>query len=174
MLMLDAASTIIKRDGPGKLTLDAIARESGMSKGAVVHHFRTKEGVLKALMDFQIGYFEEFTSRYLEKLDGASAQPILASQIAVNHQVAIEPQELAFAMLAVIAENPWLHSAARDMAAQKVEEIKREAKDPDLALLRFSAARGLAFSSLLGLCPFSEAERERLFARLADDSLWRE
>ena len=30
---LDAALVIIARDGPGRLTLDAIARESGLSKG---------------------------------------------------------------------------------------------------------------------------------------------
>ena len=43
---IQAALTIIARDGPGRLTLDAIARESGISKGGVMHQFRTKEAVL--------------------------------------------------------------------------------------------------------------------------------
>jgi len=36
---IQAALTIIARDGPGKLTFDAIARESGMSKGGLMHQF---------------------------------------------------------------------------------------------------------------------------------------
>jgi hypothetical protein len=41
-----------------------------------------------------------------------------------------------------------------------------------MALLRWTAAKGLLFGAMLGLCPFSDAERERLFARLRDDSQW--
>jgi Bacterial regulatory proteins, tetR family len=41
---LDAALVIIARDGPGRLTLDAIARESGLSKGGVMHHSAPRKG----------------------------------------------------------------------------------------------------------------------------------
>src|SRR6266436_1598840 len=64
---LQAALTIIARDGPGRLTLDAIARESGLSKGGLMHQFRTKEGVLKALLERQMAHFEEFSTRYRAK-----------------------------------------------------------------------------------------------------------
>ncbi|KTT89235.1 TetR family transcriptional regulator, partial [Mammaliicoccus sciuri] len=42
---LDAAITIVTRDGSGCLTPDAIARESGLSKGGVMHQLRIKEAV---------------------------------------------------------------------------------------------------------------------------------
>ena len=48
---IQAALAILERDGPGKLTFDAISRESGISKGGLMHQFRTKGDVLNALMD---------------------------------------------------------------------------------------------------------------------------
>lgn len=45
---LDAAITIVTRDGSGCLTPDAIARESGLSKGGVMHQLRIKEAVRRA------------------------------------------------------------------------------------------------------------------------------
>src|SRR5882724_3680834 len=65
---LDAALVIIARDGPARLTLDAIARESGISKGGLMHQFRNKEGVIKALLEHQIQHFGDFSKRYLAEI----------------------------------------------------------------------------------------------------------
>lgn len=42
----------------------------------------------------------------------------------------------------------------------------------DLSLLRWAAARGLVIMGLLGQCPFTPRECERLFDRLLDESRW--
>ena len=52
--VLQAALAIIARDGPGRLTLDALARESGLSKGGLMHQFRSKQAVLLALIEHQL------------------------------------------------------------------------------------------------------------------------
>ncbi|WP_276486668.1 hypothetical protein [Bradyrhizobium elkanii] len=69
-------------------------------------------------------------------------------------------------------ENPELMAMPRDVDIKKVALMKAEARDPDLALLRWAAARGLLLSSLFGMLSLTEAERDRLFARLLDDSKW--
>jgi len=38
-----------------------------MSKGAVIHHFHLKEGVIKALLDQQADYLDDFAHRYVAK-----------------------------------------------------------------------------------------------------------
>ena len=38
--VLDAAIGVARRSG-GRFTVDAVAREAGVSKGAVLHHFRS-------------------------------------------------------------------------------------------------------------------------------------
>ncbi len=169
---LQAALTIISRDGPGQLTLDAIARESGISKGGVMHQYRTKEAVLKALLDQQIEYFEEFSRHYIVKARERTSQPALATQIATLREASTKQHSIVFAVLGAMAQQPSLLSKTREMDARKVEAMKAEAADAELALLRWMAARGLLLTAMFGMCPLSDKERGRLFNRLLDDDQW--
>jgi AcrR family transcriptional regulator len=169
---LDAALVIIARDGPGRLTLDAIARESGLSKGGVMHQFRTKEAVLKALLERQMAHFEKFSTPYRAKARTESANPELATEIATVREAANTPNSAALALLAAMVESPDLMALPRESDLKTIAAIKAEAADPDLAMLRWAAARGLLFGALFGMSPIGKAERSRLFARLLDDSQW--
>ena len=169
---LQAALTILSRDGPGRLTLDAIARESGLSKGGLMHQFPTKQAVLEALLENQVAYFEEFSSAYIARHRGEDVHPELAAQIATSRETIDKPNSIAFALLGALSQDPGLLKNTRDLDKTKVDAIRAEASDPDLALLRWSAARGLALTSMFGLCPLSITERDRLFERLLDDAAW--
>jgi AcrR family transcriptional regulator len=48
--VLNAAEIVIDRDGVSAFTLDAVAKESGVSKGGLLHHFPTKDALLLALV----------------------------------------------------------------------------------------------------------------------------
>ena len=170
--VLEAALAIIAIEGPGRLTLDAIARESGISKGGLMHQFRTKEAVLKALLERQTEYFEDFSRSHMAESD--APQPHLAAQIAALREATDTPRSVAFAVLGAAALEPGLMSVTRDVDAKRLAAIKAEAADPDLAVLRWVAAWGLALTTMLGLSPLSEDERRRLFDRLLDDRKWTE
>jgi AcrR family transcriptional regulator len=169
---LAAALTIIARDGPGRLTLDAIARESGLSKGGLMHQFRTKEAVLRALLDQQLAQIREFSVNFMHDAAKSTAQPELVTSIATSREIIAQQYSVAQAMLAAVASDPKLLVDVREQDAERVELIKAEAADPELAVLRWAAARGLALLSMLRLCPIPEAELEPLFARLLDDRQW--
>jgi len=49
--MLDAALTLLDRDGPPGVTIAAISRESGVSNGALYHRFGDRRGLLLAAHD---------------------------------------------------------------------------------------------------------------------------
>ena len=170
--VIQAALTIIARDGPGRLTLDAIARESGISKGGLTHQFQTKQAVLKALLENQIDHFEKVSRDYLAGPGSAQSQPELSAEIATISESAIRSNSVAFAIVGALAEEPSLLSMVREIDAGKVERFQAEAADPDLAILRWEAAMGLSLSALLGLCPLSGEERARLFERLLDNRQW--
>ncbi|MBR0784572.1 TetR/AcrR family transcriptional regulator [Bradyrhizobium iriomotense] len=169
---LEAAIAIIARDGPGRLTLDAIARESGLSKGGVMHQFRTKEAVLKALLERQMAHFEEFSTHYMAKVSATSANPNLATQLATIREAATTPNSAALALVAAMVENPSLMALPRELESKRMAAIKEEAADPDLAMLRWAGALGLLLSSLFGMSPLSKDEHQRLFVRLLDDAQW--
>ncbi len=169
---IQAALTIIARDGPARLTIDAIARESGISKGGVLHQFRTKQEVLRALLDYEREYFAAIRQDYLAELATGRPEPNLTAEIAISHTLVTKASPAAVAILGAIAEEPDLLAGVREQAKDTIKLLKAEATDPDLALLRWAAARGLALMGLFGLDPLSEQERERLFKRLLDDRQW--
>lgn len=171
-LAIQAALTIIARDGAGRLTLDAIAREAGLSKGGLMHQFPNKEAVLKALLERQNEYFEGFFARYLADHGTGQRQPYLVARIAAARKAMAQPESIAFALLGVLANEPGLLSVQRDIDAVTVATVQAQAADPDLALLRLMAARGLVMTYLFGFASIPQEDSERLFQRLMDESRW--
>ena len=47
--LLDAASTVVHRDGAQALTLDAVAAEAEVSKGGLLYHFASKRDLIDGL-----------------------------------------------------------------------------------------------------------------------------
>ncbi|MCX5512182.1 TetR family transcriptional regulator [Kaistia algarum] len=169
---IQAALTIIARDGPNRLTLDAIARESGMSKGGLMHQFQSKDAVLKALMERQFEHFEAFSQEYLAGLEPGTQDSYLISQIAVLREATDGLDAVAFAILGAVASDPGLLAGFREIDSKRADLIRAETADPDVAMLRLVAAQGLLLTTLLGLSPLSVEDRERLFGRLLDSSQW--
>src|SRR5215510_10037258 len=57
--ILDAAETVVVRDGVRSLTLDAVAEQSGISKGGILYHYRTKEDLAAAMVERSIAWFDD-------------------------------------------------------------------------------------------------------------------
>lgn len=49
VLILDAAEKTMGRDGPAALRLQDVAKEAGVSHPTILHHFGSREGLVKAL-----------------------------------------------------------------------------------------------------------------------------
>ena len=169
---IDAALAILSRDGVAGLTFDSISRESGISKGGLLHQFRTRHDVLCALLDYQRQQFERIERDYMEKEGATKAEPLLAAQIAIYREAIRQPRSVARAGLAALVESPDLLEESKSRDAAKLKALQDNATDPDLSLLRYFAASGLAFHSLLGLSPLSESVRKRLLDRLLDEASW--
>lgn len=166
--ILQAALAVIARDGAHRLTLDAIAREAGISKGGVMHQFHTKEAVLKAMLEQQIAHFQAFTTDVLAGPAGTGPEPFLTAEIATIREAVATPQSAALAILGVLATDPGLLAVLHEIDVETLAKIRAEAVDPDAAVLRWLAARGLMFTAMFGLCPLSKTERDALFDRLME------
>jgi AcrR family transcriptional regulator len=169
---IEAAFTILAREGVGGLTFDSLSRESGVSKGGLLHQFRTKHGVLTALLDYQRQQFEQIRLDYLTKEAGKKAEPNLAAHIAVYRESIKQPHSVARAVLAALVESPELLDDSKAADADRMKALQRESGDLELSLLRYFAASGIAFNSLLGLAPLPQSMINRLFDRLLDEDSW--
>ena len=49
--LLRAAHNVVCRDGVARLTLDLVAKEAGVSKGAVLYYFPSKNALIAAMLD---------------------------------------------------------------------------------------------------------------------------
>ena len=171
-VVLQAALSIIARDGPGRLTLDAIAKEAGISKGGLMHQFPNKLAVMKALLERQVEHFEGLAHAYMAELGPDADQPELMAAIETFREAAMQPQPIAIAFLAALAEEPKLLSMSRERDAKRVAAIKAEARDPEVAMLRRAAAQGLALGAIFGLSTLPKTEVAKLFERLAGEVHW--
>src|SRR5262245_65870215 len=63
--ILDAGARLIERYGYDKTTVDEIAKEAGVSKGAIYLHFRSKEDLFEALLLRESERISELFFEYL-------------------------------------------------------------------------------------------------------------
>src|SRR5947208_2433762 len=56
--LLDAAGTVVMRDGAQALTLDAVALEAAVSKGGLLYHFKSKRELVEGMVERWLAEFQ--------------------------------------------------------------------------------------------------------------------
>jgi len=148
--LLTAANTIVQRDGAERLTLDALVRETAMSKGGVLYHFPTKEALLKAMIENWIEGFEASIQTNLEgdTLPWAWLRAFIKSSADEGPPL----QTNSLALLAVIAHAHDLLELVRGHAETWQQQAANDV-DPAKATLLRLAADGLFWAELLNMAP---------------------
>ncbi|WP_164157616.1 TetR/AcrR family transcriptional regulator [Sandarakinorhabdus rubra] len=129
--LIDAARTIVERDGAAALSLRAVARAAGVSAMAPYHHFRDRAALVAAVA--AAGFDQLYSDKLaaLSSVAGDPAERIVAGTIAYVRFVAEHPElyrlmkspELAdrsaHPVLAVAAARPSasLHAMLGELAA---------------------------------------------------------
>jgi AcrR family transcriptional regulator len=147
--LLGAAAAVVRRDGAGALTLDAVAAEAGVSKGGLLYHFKTKRDLLDAMLE---GWLEEFASEIAaaEEGKGFAHGYVAASDISTW---AAGERATEFGLLAAMVDEPGTLEGVRARYAGWQDRL---------------AADGLWLNDLLGLAPPAGELRERVMARMLD------
>jgi AcrR family transcriptional regulator len=162
--LLGAAAAVVRRDGAGALTLDAVAAEAGVSKGGLLYHFKTKRDLLDAMLE---GWLEEFASEIAaaEEGKGFAHGYVAASDISTW---AAGERATEFGLLAAMVDEPGTLEGVRARYAAWQERLAAQATDPVDATVARLAADGLWLNDLLGLAPPAGELRERVMARMLD------
>lgn len=72
--ILKVSTLIFTEKGYEKTSIQDIIDALGMSKGAVYHHFRSKEDILKAVMDKELGRAEQLLARLIAETEAPNAR----------------------------------------------------------------------------------------------------
>lgn len=163
--LLEAANTVILRDGIARLTLEAIAKQAGVSKGGLLHHFSSKEALIGGLLEHYLALFEvELAQRIARDPDpkGRFSRALIGATFDADpHQPLLRA-----GLLAALAINPELLKPVRAAFEGYQQRIEGDGLEPTHATLLRLAADGLWFADLLHLAPPAGALRERLRQRL--------
>jgi AcrR family transcriptional regulator len=164
-LILDAAETIVARDGSGRLTIDAVAAESGISKGGVLYHYPNKLAMLQAMVQRLVDSFRAEIVQ-AETAARAADEPVLPHVVTVLFRRVSEPDTVSNALLAASAEQPELLDTASQTITREFRRLADEAPDPVLAQIVILALDGLKFSQLLGLSHVHDDQFDQIQDRL--------
>lgn len=163
--ILDAAQRIAVERGAGRITLDEVAKESGLSKGGLLYHFSGKEGLIQGMLQRLIERNSAIRAELAEQMSGQPHATLRAGLATRNREEVMQPH-VAMAILAAAAEQPSLLDPLRKHIAQVREQIIAESGDQLMSWLLWAAADGLMFQQMLGIAPQSIEQHNAIHHQL--------
>jgi AcrR family transcriptional regulator len=158
--ILDAAVRVAVQDGILAMTLDAVAREASVSKGGLLHHFRSKDDLITAMlisfrakmqraMDARMADDPNPRGRWLR----ATLQTIWSESRDgdANTPSPSDPSRFFTTMLTAFANNPHLLDPVRENMRQVRERLLAEGANGLRQLALGAAIHGLLLWQHLGV-----------------------
>lgn len=167
--VLDAAVSLVEETGAGMLTLDAVAARAGVSKGGLLHHFKSKDALLGAMIQDVANNFEEELARSTAGMLAAGEHPMELHRKQIENHLDRAFMGLgsrnrsAMALFAVAANQPSLLEPIRDLFRRRAEQTVAHFPEPMLALALAALADGLWLFDALGIPPFEGKMRDQVY-----------
>lgn len=166
--VLDLAEGILLKDGTGGLTIDAVAKAAGISKGGVQSRFGTKSDLISAMLQ---RWSQEYDG-LLAAAVGAAPTPAEAvrGHVALSMEADAEQEARAAGMLAALIEAKQHLAEVRKWYAEKFGGLDLGSEEGRRARLVLLATEGAYMLRTFGFMRFDDGEwsnlREDLLALL--------
>jgi AcrR family transcriptional regulator len=164
--LLDAAERVAIRDGAVGLSIDAVAKEAGISKSRVVYDYKSKSGLLRALVERRLRMEED---RVLAAVaaHADSGNPELSGRIAAAKDTPNEDDRaIALTLCAAMSSEEPLQAMIRDVVKRDLEAVTVHAGQASLAVVTYLALHGMMSLEYLDIYRWTEAERGALLAEI--------
>jgi AcrR family transcriptional regulator len=165
--LLDAAERAVLETGAGHLTLDAVAKFAGVSKGGLLHHFPSKDSLLEAMLE---RYLNDVEAQVATRCARGKGKPTCVEQFRARVRVLLEqhPDRRAAgaALIAASADKPALMAHCRAGYRELIDELAELPGGFERSALVLLAVDGLLLGELLRLSPYTPEERSRLVKAL--------
>lgn len=157
--LLDAAETVVARQGIANLTLDAVAAEAHLSKGGLLHHFPSKDRLVEALVARSAESWRQcFSDAYDRTPEGPGrmARALLDHCLSDAEGWTAELQRSSSACFAALAQNPSLMQPMRDVYAELHRRVADDGLPPGIGEAVASSIDGLWLYWVLGLADVNQ------------------
>ena len=167
--MLDAAQDVVLEGGAGKLTLDAVAKRAGVSKGGVMYNFPTKEALLKAMVERLVEHNRHAHAQVTASLPDRPGRSLKA--YVMNSVQALDVDDrISGALLAALNSDRALLAPVAEYFHGRFAKLVQDVPFEQAALV-YLATEGLWTQELLQLSPFTARQRAqmvRMLVRMAE------
>jgi AcrR family transcriptional regulator len=170
-MLLDAAEAVVARQGIANLTFDAVAAEAGMSKGGLLHHFRTKDRLIEALVKRAAENWRAcWTGSYEHEPEGPGrmTRGLLKHCLSDAESRTEQLRRSSYAVFAALAQNPSLIQPMRATYSDLHRRIAEDGLPPGVGEAVATAIDGLWLYWVLGLMPVDQDLVNRLRGALED------
>jgi AcrR family transcriptional regulator len=164
--LLDAAERVAIRDGAVGLSIDAVAREAGISKSRVVYDYKSKSGLLHALVERRLRVESERVAVAVAA-ECNSANPELGGRISAARDTPDDDDRaIALTLCAAMSSEEPLQAMIRDMTKRDIEAVSGRARHAPLAVVAYLALHGMMSMEYLDIHRWTETERSDLLAEI--------
>jgi len=152
--LLDAAETVIQRDGIASFTLDAVAAEAGVSKGGLLHHYPSKERLIETLVARSI---ENWRTDCDAAIDAEPEGPGRAARAMMNMCLSSpakwseQSRRSSAVLIAAIANDSALVRPMRANHRRLLERLRDDDLPPGTSETVALAIHGMWFEWIFGL-----------------------
>ena len=170
-VLLDAAEAVVARQGIANLTLEAVAAEAGMSKGGLLHHFRSKDRLIQALVTRAA---ENWRACWMGSYENASEGPGRMTRGLLKHCLSDakswteQLRRSSSAVFAALAQNPSLIEPMRAAYSELHRRVADDGLPPGVGEAVITAIDGLWLYWVLGLVPVDQERMNRLHLALEE------
>lgn len=155
--LLDAAERVVLRDGATHLTLDAVAREAGVSKGGVLYAFETKDTLIDTMMRRVVADYERMVAEYLSRTGDTPRNRVLA-HVDANRREAAAVNARAVALMTGFLRAPTFHAETLAFYRELFGHADASTEAGRRMRLALLATEGAFAVRGYGLYPFTDAE----------------
>lgn len=165
--LLDAAGDVVLKQGLTGLTLDAVAQRAGVSKGGLLHHFPSKDALIRGLFTQLLDEFDAEVERSIDQSEppgtpGRYTRAYIRASFASDQR----QHDLGAILGLLVGANPALLDLARTSFARARACIAADGLDPVRGLLVQMATDGVIFYELLGMQTLPDEQCWALFDEL--------
>lgn len=159
--VLDAAEQVVSEHGVGGLTIDAVAKTCGISKGGVQYAFGTKDDLIAAMVD---RWEAEFDAEVAELSEGdSSIEGGVRAHVQATRDFDGASVDRAAVMLAALVQDKNRLAKTRAWYEARLKQIDASTEAGRRLRLAFLATEGSFLLRSFGFMPMSDEEWQQVF-----------
>lgn len=153
-LILEAAAALINEEGVEKMTLEAVAKKAGVSKGGLLYHFPGKQELIEGLVEsLTVGFMEKLNEQAEAEDDqvGKWGRAYVGATFGAEDESGMS--NMLAALPAAMFTDPQLLDRVREQYEEWQKLIENDGIDPMKATILRLAVDGLWYAELFRVAP---------------------